>query len=88
MHWFSEKGINLLEWPSLSPDLNPIENMWGMMARRVYRDGRQYEGVRDLKEAILEAWNFISNDYICDLLSSMKDRLYNVVFAHGGHSNF
>ena len=23
--WFSDMGINVLEWPPYSPDLNPIE---------------------------------------------------------------
>jgi hypothetical protein len=25
--WFQDQNINVLDWPSRSPDVNPIENM-------------------------------------------------------------
>ncbi|KIH45926.1 hypothetical protein ANCDUO_24024 [Ancylostoma duodenale] len=67
-----------MQWPACSPDLNPIENLWAIVARKVYANGAQYNTVNDLKVAVLSAWAYIPMDTINNLVSSMKNRIYEM----------
>ncbi len=31
--WFNDHGVTVLDWPANSPDLNPIENLSGIVKR-------------------------------------------------------
>lgn len=68
MEWFQAHGIDLLPWPSCSPDLNPVENLWGIIVRRIYANNRQYQTIQELKSAIQEAWNDVSDETIQNLV--------------------
>ncbi|KAG3246391.1 hypothetical protein PI124_g8888 [Phytophthora idaei] len=71
--------IEVLQWPALSPDLNPIENVWGYLTRDVYSDGKQYMALEDLKDAILDAWEKLDMSRLQELVKSMPDRVADVV---------
>ncbi|KAI7789342.1 Transposable element Tc1 transposase [Triplophysa rosa] len=48
--WFNDHGGTVLDWPANPPDLNPIENLWGIVKRKM-RDTRP-NNADDLKAAI------------------------------------
>ena len=86
--WFEDNGVHILDWPSCSPDLNPIENLWGILVRRVYgKDGQpiQFDTKGQLKRAITEEWSKIEGQLLEKLARSMFDRCLNVIRKNVWH---
>ncbi|OAF66005.1 hypothetical protein A3Q56_06276, partial [Intoshia linei] len=38
-------------------NLKHIENIWGILARQVYKNGKQYDSIQELKIGIISVWN-------------------------------
>ena len=81
--FFEERRIALLDYPACSPDLNLIENCWGCLSWKVYKGGRQYHWVNDLKEAIFVAWASFSPELLQKLVDSMPNRVFKAVHLGG-----
>uniref|UniRef100_A0A9J8A6U5 Tc1-like transposase DDE domain-containing protein n=1 Tax=Cyprinus carpio carpio TaxID=630221 RepID=A0A9J8A6U5_CYPCA len=56
--WFKDHGIPVLNWPANSPDLNPIENLWGIVKRKM-RYARP-KNAEELKATIRATWALIT----------------------------
>lgn len=54
--WFSQQNVQVLDWPALNQDLNPIENIRCILTRQVYPNGKQYSTVEELQGSIEKAW--------------------------------
>ncbi len=65
--WFNNHGVTVLDWPANSPDLNPIENLWGIVKRKM-RDTRP-NNADDLKAAIKATWASITPEQCHRLIS-------------------
>lgn len=81
--WLREKEIEVLQWPACSPDLNPIENLWGIVSRDVYSKGRQFKSVSELKARITQSWDQLPVETLQNLVKSMPHRIFEVILSKG-----
>ena len=75
--WLHRHRVCVLDWPTCSPDLPPIENVWCIMKRRV-RQCRP-RTVEELKSCILQEWATISLAKLQQLIASVPKRLQSVI---------
>ncbi len=84
--WFNDHGVTVLDWPANSPDLNPIEYLWGIVKRKM-RDTRP-NNADDLKAAIKATWASIPPQQCHKLITSMPHRIEAVIKAKGAPTKY
>uniref|UniRef100_A0A8D0AGA8 Transposase n=1 Tax=Sander lucioperca TaxID=283035 RepID=A0A8D0AGA8_SANLU len=79
--WLCKKHIKVLAWPSQSPDLNPIENLWRELKLRVSQ--RQPRNLTDLEKICVEEWAKIPPAVCANLVKNYRKRLTSVIANKG-----
>ena len=85
MEFFDQVGIDILDWPAYSLDINLMENIWSMLSDYVY-DGFQPKNVGELKKRINDGVLFLNESkstIISNLFDNMAERCINVCCARG-----
>jgi transposase len=80
--WFAQHGVNVMEWPAQSPDLNPMENAWSVLKGRLEKE--EIHGKELLMQRAQELWMTTDIDIINKLIASMPNRVSQVIKNHGG----
>ena len=86
--YLEDEGIERLDWPSRSPDLNPIEHAWDALQRRINARMAQPQTAQQLANALLEEWVRIPRKDIQTLVLSFWTHCTEVIDARGGHTRY
>jgi len=93
--WIIENGINIMNWPPYSPDLNPIENLWALLKRELYCLYPELElmpnndNTRELMViGAEEAWDNIKDEVLAKLSNTMPHRIEAVIKADGWYTKY
>jgi hypothetical protein len=92
MDWFADHPeIDLIRWPSKSPDLNPIENLWGQM---ILNWGDPFHGARrrtveELDANVRRVWTMLrGRDYCRNIVTGMRERLQECIDVNGYYTRY
>ena len=75
------KKWNVLQWPSQSPDLNPIEHAFNLLKTRLKAE--RPTNKQELKTAAVKAWQSIKKEETQRLVMSMGSKLQAVIASKG-----
>ena len=74
------------DWPSQSPDLNIIENMWSVLKRNLWKYNTK--NINELWSLCQEEWMSIPNSYVTSLFSSIPRRLKETIKNKGSNCKY
>lgn len=83
------RGLHMIFWPALSPDLNPIETVWDWMKDSIQAQGTEiYRNYPRLRAEVIRAWNQVTDEQVIELIKSMPARCEAVIEARGWHTKY
>ena len=87
-NYLENKKVRVLSWPSQSPDLNPIENIWGHIKRKISKDCIKASSLDDVFMFVQKHWEAVDDKFIQNLVLSMPRRIKKVIKNKGGHIKY
>ncbi len=84
--WLHNNSVTVLEWPSLSPDLNPIKHIWRDLKMAVHQ--RLPSNLTALERICKEEWQRIPKSRCEKLVASFPKRLMAVLNQKGASTKY
>ncbi|KAJ4430809.1 hypothetical protein ANN_19400 [Periplaneta americana] len=64
-----------MAWPARSPDINPIEHVWGLLGKQV----RSRSNLQQLRNVLSKEWNRIDQTDIQNLIEGLNRRMFPIM---------
>ncbi|GLD67144.1 caspase-13-like protein [Lates japonicus] len=81
-------GVERMESPASSPNLNPIEHVWDHLGRAVCARVTNTTTVADLRQMLVEEWDAIPQQCVTRLVTTMRRRCQAVVAVYGSSTHY
>ncbi len=78
--------VKVMDWPSMSPDLNPIEHLWGILKWKV--EECKVSNIHQLCDVVMEEWKRTPVATCEELVNFIHKRVKAVLENNGGHTKY
>ncbi|KAF7964410.1 hypothetical protein HWV62_8469 [Athelia sp. TMB] len=86
--WLKDHLVDIFPHPAASPDMSPIEPIWHVLKEKIRMRPQAPTSQEELKQAVREAWDEISEEDINKHVQSMQNRIQDLIKAKGGHTRY
>lgn len=80
--------VEVMGWPPMSPDMNPIEHVWDYIGRQIQLSDAPPTTLPQLRQAIQQAWDGMPQGVLENLIDSMPRRRVALVATMGGYTRY
>ena len=84
--FLSKEVPEVIDWPSNSPDVNSVENLWSIIKRHVEK--RKATNHQELDMFLHEEWDKTDMIVLSHLVDSMKSRCLALIKSKGERTNY
>ena len=85
LKFYYENNIKIIDWTPYSPDLNPIENIWAIMKRKIA--WKTFTTINSLKNELYTIWRELDHEMIMNTWMSIYDKMNDCIEAKGCLTN-
>ncbi len=78
--------VKVVDWSGVSPDLNTIEHLWGILKQKVVEC--KLSSIQQLCDVVMEEWKRTPVATCEALMNSMPKRVKAVLESNGGHTKY
>ncbi|GBN87838.1 hypothetical protein AVEN_18516-1 [Araneus ventricosus] len=83
--YLEDHGLERIEWPARSPDLNQIEHLWDYLGRQVAVLSPPPRSLDELEQGFLRVWSSLPISVSDNLIDSIENRCRQCIQVRGGH---
>ena len=86
--YLQQEAIELLPWPAMSPDMNPIEHVWDYLGQKVNARTPKCQNIQELRTALVQEWQQYPQHRLRRLIHGMRRRVQELYRKRGAYTRY
>ena len=86
--YLQQEAIELLPWPAMLPNMNPIEHFWDYLGQKVNARTPKCQNIQELRTALLQEWQQCPQHRLRRLIHGLGKRVQELYRIRGNYTHY